>query len=601
MAKTVAFDVEVNSGNSVKTLDSLKKELEQINAELEQTEIGSAAFTKLSDASRKTASEIKTLNKTFEGLEPQQKTEAFLKGFEAISGAVAVTTGTLALFGVESESAGKIEQKVQGAIAIAIGARAIAEGALQARVAARLVAEKAATVATKAAAVAQGIFNAVLNLNPIFLLVTVLAAVTAGIYLFTKAMGENTDDVKKNNEALLKRNQLLEDSANFQLRVTQAQGRSAKEVKEAQIEVTNATLDRLEAERELAKNTEEVNELNKEINKTLDDLLIQNLELGKIKQDEANAEKKRLADAQKASADAAAKDKAERDRVAKEKAAADKAAADKKKTDDAARFKAEQDYLDNVNNLLQSEDAKRILSVAKTYDDLIEQAAQFGADTTALETARGVAIQAVLDEQAAERLAKQKAADEKAAADKKAIDDKKAADDKAIADANKFAQDANIANVQATIGALGSLFDEGTAAAKVAAIADIAIGTGLGFVNGLDIAQKSAKATGPAAAFAFPLFYAAQIAAVLSAANQAKKILTSVPGGGGGGGATASKPNIQTPSNNFIPVGQQPAGTQLTPSFEAPTQPVRAYVISGDVSTGLEADSRLRNRRTLGG
>jgi hypothetical protein len=600
MAKTVAFDVEVNSGNSIKTLDSLKKELEQINAELEQTEIGSAAFTKLSDASRKTASEIKTLNKTFEGLEPQQKTEAFLKGFEAISGAVAVTTGTLALFGVESETAGKIEQKVQGAIAIAIGARAIAEGALQARVAARLVAEKAATVATQAATVAQGIFNAVLNLNPIFLLVTVLAAVTAGIYLFTKAIGTSTEDVKKNNEALLRRNQLLEDSANFQVRVAQATGQSATVVKEAQIEATKASLATLEAEYKLAKAGEDKTKLAGEIKKAQDDLIIQELELGKVKQDEVDAEKKRLEDARKVRADNAAKDKAERDRVAKEKAAEDKAAADKKKMDDDARFKAEQDYLDNVNNLLQSEESKRILSVAKTYDDLIEQAAQFGRDTTELEAARGVAIQQVLDEQAAERLEKQKAADEKAAAAKKAVDDKKLADDKAIADANKFAQDANIANVQATIGALGSLFEEGTAAAKVAAIADIAIGTGLGFVNGLDIAQKSAKATGPAAAFAFPLFYAAQIAAVLSAANQAKKILTTVPGGGGGGG-TISKPNIQTPTNNFIPVGQQPAGTQLTPSFDAPTTPVRAYVISGDVSTGLEADSRLRNRRTLGG
>lgn len=600
MAKTVAFDVEVNSGNSIKTLDSLKKELEQINAELEQTEIGSAAFTKLSDASRKTASEIKTLNKTFEGLEPQQKTEAFLKGFEAISGAVAVTTGTLALFGVESETAGRIEQKVQGAIAIAIGARAIAEGALQARVAARLVAEKAATVATQAATVAQGIFNAVLNLNPIFLLVTVLAAVTAGMYLFSKSIGSNTEDVKKNNEALLRRNQLLQDSADFQVRIAQATGQSATVVKEAQIEATKASIQTLEAEYKLAKAGEDKVKVANEIRKAQDDLIIQELELGKVKQDEVDAEKKRLEDARKVRADNAAKDKAERDRVAKEKAAEDKAAADKKKMDDDARFKAEQDYLDNVNNLLQNEESKRILSVAKTYDDLIEQAAQFGRDTTELEAARGVAIQQVLDEQAAERLEKQKAADEKAAAAKKAVDDKKLADDKAIADANKFAQDANIANVQATIGALGSLFEEGTAASKVAAIADIAIGTGLGFVNGLDIAQKSAKATGPAAAFAFPLFYAAQIAAVLSAANQAKKILTTVPGGGGAGG-TISKPTIQTPSNNFIPVGQQPAGTQLTPSFDAPTTPVRAYVISGDVSTGLEADSRLRNRRTLGG
>jgi archaellum component FlaC len=267
MAKTVAFDVEVESGNSVKTLGSLKEQLAQINEELEQVEIGSKAFTELSDQARSTASEIKTLEKTFEGLEPQQKTEAFLKGFEAISGAVAVTAGTLAIFGVESENVGKIEEKVQGAIAIAIGARAIAEGALQARVAARLVAEKAAVVATKAATVAQAAFNVVMNANPIFLLVTVLAAVTAGIYLFTQAIGDNTEEVEANNKQLLQRNQLLEDSANFQVRIAQATGRSAEEVKQAQIDATEATLARLEAEFKLAKAGEEQTKIAGEIRK----------------------------------------------------------------------------------------------------------------------------------------------------------------------------------------------------------------------------------------------------------------------------------------------------------------------------------------------
>jgi hypothetical protein len=47
----------------------------------------------------------------------------------------------------------------------------------------------------------------------------------------------------------------------------------------------------------------------------------------------------------------------------------------------------------------------------------------------------------------------------------------------------------------------------------------------MGFIQGLDIAQKGAKATGPAAPFAFPIFYAAQIAAVLGAAGKAKAIL----------------------------------------------------------------------------
>ena len=122
---------------------------------------------------------------------------------------------------------------------------------------------------------------------------------------------------------------------------------------------------------------------------------------------------------------------------------------------------------------------------------------------------------------------------------------------KAVADqlANEAAlADAKDKMVQATrdaITALGGLFKEGSDAAKAAALIDIAIGTGVGFINALDIAQKGAKATGPAAPFAFPIFYASQIAAVLGAANKARAILKSGKGGGsasapsqmGGGGA----------------------------------------------------------------
>jgi hypothetical protein len=50
------------------------------------------------------------------------------------------------------------------------------------------------------------------------------------------------------------------------------------------------------------------------------------------------------------------------------------------------------------------------------------------------------------------------------------------------------------------------LYLKGTAAAKAAALAEIAIGSAIGLINGLDIAQKSAKGNGPAAAFAFLSF-----------------------------------------------------------------------------------------------
>ena len=81
------------------------------------------------------------------------------------------------------------------------------------------------------------------------------------------------------------------------------------------------------------------------------------------------------------------------------------------------------------------------------------------------------------------------------------------------------------------LSGLQGFFKEGTAAAKAAALADIAVNTALGYIQGLDIAQKAAKAMGPAGVFLLPVFYAAQVGQVLSAANKAKGLLGFAEGG----------------------------------------------------------------------
>ena len=157
---------------------------------------------------------------------------------------------------------------------------------------------------------------------------------------------------------------------------------------------------------------------------------------------------------------------------------------------------------------------------------------------------------------------------------------------------------------------MGGLFEEGTAAAKAAALADIAIGTGVGFIQALDIAQKSAKATGPGAAFAFPIFYATQIAAVLSAASRAKAILATTKGGGGGGGNNPTPPSNPTPPTpSFInaPGFGLGGSNQPLPTFGGTTQGavsdtggiVKAYVLAGDVTSAQAANAKLQQRRTL--
>ena len=184
----------------------------------------------------------------------------------------------------------------------------------------------------------------------------------------------------------------------------------------------------------------------------------------------------------------------------------------------------------------------------------------------------------------------------------KEISDEKLDNDTKIADAKTDLQNKLVGNVQNAVGAIGSIFEKGTAASKGAALAEIAIGTGIGFINALDIAQKSAKGTGPAAAFAFPIFYASQIAAVLGAVSQAKNILSTVKGGGGSG-STPTAPSgggsaPQPPAFNVVGASGE---TQLADAIGSQTQrPARAYVVSNDVTTAQEMDRNIIEGASIG-
>jgi len=173
-----------------------------------------------------------------------------------------------------------------------------------------------------------------------------------------------------------------------------------------------------------------------------------------------------------------------------------------------------------------------------------------------------------------------------------------------------------VSAVGGAINALGGLFEEGSAAAKTAALAEIAIGTGVGFINALRIAQQSAQATGPGAAFAFPIFYATQVAAILSAASRAKAILSSGGRGGGGGGATsgggggasaASAPRFSAPQGMATPqiqagtVGSTPQSQLAQTIGMASNRPIVAQVVSSAVSSQQALDRRTNGAATLGG
>jgi len=174
------------------------------------------------------------------------------------------------------------------------------------------------------------------------------------------------------------------------------------------------------------------------------------------------------------------------------------------------------------------------------------------------------------------------------------------ASDEAVTAARISLEQALVNATSSALSSIAQLAGEGTKIAKVAAIADIIIGTGVGFIQGLDIAQKSAKATGPGAAVAFPIFYATQVAAVLSAAAQAKNILSKAKGpsaptisapSGGGTGTSAT----QAPSFNVV--GQ--SGFNQIAGALGQQPPAQAFVVAGDVTTAQQLQNNTIQQATF--
>jgi len=262
-------------------------------------------------------------------------------------------------------------------------------------------------------------------------------------------------------------------------------------------------------------------------------------------------------------------------------------------------FQAEQDYYDKVNNLMMDEGSKRILAVAKQYDDLIEQAAQYGYDTTALEEARQAAIDKVIDDAADERLKKQKEAD-----------------DKELAERRAFRQQLSDLTVDSALGTLSALSElnsiydrENEDASRKAFNREKALNIAETIVSTYSAAQKaytSQLIPGDPTSIV-----RAQIAAGVAIAGGLARVAVISqqkfePNGSGSstaaggpavtGGGFVSAPATGNPGSITPPnAGNIGGRIQTNDKPEA----VRAYVMSGDVMSATQASTNINRRRTL--
>jgi hypothetical protein len=144
-----------------------------------------------------------------------------------------------------------------------------------------------------------------------------------------------------------------------------------------------------------------------------------------------------------------------------------------------------------------------------------------------------------------------------------------------------------------SFSSLSILAKEGSDLSKALALTGILVDTAAGLMAGLRIAQEQSLLAPPVSTYAFPLFYAAQTAAVLGAAAQAKRIISSggsgtpsatVASSGSGGGGSTFNPN-------FNIVGAS-GSNQLAETVAGQIgEPTRAYVVYDDIATAGEIEA----------
>lgn len=128
-------------------------------------------------------------------------------------------------------------------------------------------------------------------------------------------------------------------------------------------------------------------------------------------------------------------------------------------------------------------------------------------------------------------------------------------------------------------------------------------------LKGAEAQAAVAAGTAETAKIGFPqnipmlLAYAAQaisvVSAIKSAVGKAKTVASSV-GAGGGGGASIEAPKITTAAPSFNIVGSTPENQLAQTIAQQTGQPVKAYVVSGDVTTAQGLDRNIIRESALG-
>jgi hypothetical protein len=596
--QTINYDINVNADGSSRTIQQIEQELNELNNEIKEVGVNSAAFNKAAGNIQALEKELKTAQTTVEGFTLDKKLETADGAIKVVAGSVAGLTGAVGLLGIESEQFDKLTAQATNAIAFGMGIKDVSEGV--GKLAKNL---KFATVAQKVYNVVQMAFNAIMSANPVAIVILSITTLI-GLVIGLKDKFEVLNKVFQFFKGLVT---AVGDALGLTASAEEKAAQAAKEASEQRIKDIDNELkvrkaageETVELEREKQKLLTSLTEKGSQERKDAEaDAAAFEAALLKEKQDKINA----------AEEEAAKKRKEARDK----RLAAEKAAKEKKDAEDAAETERlaqkEKDRLQTIDDIkqeflmmIEERDQETELEKAELEEERkLSELEKLGADLETIQAVRdyyaGIKEDAALaDADTAKDIADREAQD--AIAAKMAEIDGKAQLEQAylgllgqfggllnaIAGESKELQIAAIIATQAA--SIGQILSS-TAAANAKAVATSPLTFGQPWVTinsvsaGLGIASSVAGA-------------AKSISQIKNSRNGGGSIggAPTLPKGASGGGGA--------PSAGNIPGANVDIGTN--PETQVGNNTVQAYVISGDITSAQEAESKLSSRRQISG
>lgn len=613
MAEPIVLTLRIDGVESeIKSVDDLRASVSKLESTLESAELGSDAFKRAAKELKAARGELYQFERQLETLQdPVKASEKWVKYGEGVAGAFAAAQGAAAIFGAESENVQKMVVKAQGAVSIAMGARMLAESQLITMLAGTKAAqlalnavERIRIATTLASAAATRVLQAAMAAVGIGLLTTAVAALVTNWNTLVDGFKTLASKARDLIPGLDKVVGFLGRMRDLAVGVGQAMGVVASDSEQAAKKMAESAMETLETEQkaydkrlELAKaHGEDTTAMEKEWLQRRANLLsmaaagedeaadaayqdaLHNLDVFHATVERTEREHQQNLFEQRRAAEE--KERQERQREFEERMAAeDKALTDRiKRAGDEAKRKAERLKAEREkaaeekaahDEYMSDIDAAAAEAQAKDHEDTEEENAAFDA----------LMVQQVKDRE------------------------------EAILAYEAYAAEARANLQQALFGSLSTLvnsMDQNSERTqriqKTLALAEIAFNAGKSISAVVASATAAAAALGPGAPFAIGPYIAQGLAVVLPSIASAYAALKKAPGGGGGGsaptatGASASVPQFQAPDisggEGNASTDDEEFGTGGSGRMGAPT---RAFVLSGDVASDMEARQRVKD------